>query len=65
MTNNEASHSILSMRKCFQCTGQRATVVVGDEWKNIEQRLTRLVFIAPKGILERETISQLLDKTVA
>ena len=53
-------------RQCvFQCTGQRATVVVGDEWENNEQRLTRLVFIAPKGILERETISQLLDKTLA
>lgn len=53
-------------RQCvFQCTGQRATVVVGDEWENNEERLTRLVFIAPKGILERETISQLLDKTVA
>ncbi len=52
-------------RQCiFQCTGQRATVVVGDKWTEDELKRTRLVFIAPKGIFDHEIITQLLDRTV-
>jgi len=54
-------------RQCiFQCTGQRATVVVGDEWPQHEgTKQSRLVFIAPKGTLNTEAITELLDKAVA
>ncbi|WP_119967890.1 CobW family GTP-binding protein [Shewanella japonica] len=51
-------------RQCvFQCTGQRATLTVGDEWKLGEGKLSRLVFIAPKGKLDQVHLTQLIEQS--
>ncbi|NOH93794.1 GTP-binding protein [Vibrio sp. AIC-3] len=51
-------------RQCiFQCTGQRASIVVGDEWPNGE-RVSRLVFIAPKGVLDKEHLTEIINQSV-
>ncbi|MGR5253213.1 CobW family GTP-binding protein [Vibrio astriarenae] len=51
-------------RQCiFQYTGQRASIVVGDEWPTGE-RVSRLVFIAPKGVLDKEHLSSLISQAI-
>jgi G3E family GTPase len=49
-------------RCVFQCTGQRANVTVGDAWEEQETRSSRLVFIGPKGGLDKDAM---LSKLVA
>lgn len=52
-------------RCILQCTGQRANVTVGDPWQESEPRLTQLVFIGPKGGLNKEMMSEKLAALVA
>lgn len=51
-------------RCIFQCTGQRAQVTIGDPWQEGEKRATRLVFIGPKGGLDRNVMRKKLDALV-
>ncbi|MEZ9700728.1 GTP-binding protein [Vibrio sp. 10N.261.46.E12] len=52
-----------SDRQCiFQCTGQRATITVGDEWGKDEVRQSRLVFIAPKGSIDKKSLKEAINK---
>ncbi|MEZ8116656.1 GTP-binding protein [Vibrio sp. 10N.222.51.C8] len=52
-------------RCVFQCTGQRANVTVGDAWEDDESRSSRLVFIGPKGGLDKESMRKKLNALVA
>ncbi len=51
-------------RCIFQCTGQRAQVTIGEPWQEGETRATRLVFIGPKGGLDRDGMRKKLDALV-
>ncbi|MFA0438977.1 GTPase [Vibrio sp. 10N.286.49.C2] len=51
-------------RCIFQCTGQRATVTVGDPWLEQESKVTRLVFIGPKGGLDMDEMQRKLESLV-
>lgn len=51
-------------RIIFQCTGQRATMKVGNEWATQEHRSTRLVFIGPKGGLDKDAMTTQLSALV-
>ncbi|WP_299695646.1 GTP-binding protein [uncultured Vibrio sp.] len=49
-------------RQCvFQCTGQRASLTVGYVWPETGERLSRLVFIAPKGVIENEKLHAMIE----
>ncbi|KPZ72022.1 MULTISPECIES: GTP-binding protein [unclassified Shewanella] len=51
-------------RCIFQCTGQRANVTVGEPWEHDEARVTRLVFIAPKGGMDEKIMREKLASLV-
>ncbi len=51
-------------RCILQCTGQRANVTVGDTWQANEPRLTQLVFIGPKGGLNKDAMREKLAALV-
>ncbi|MCL1067415.1 GTP-binding protein [Shewanella olleyana] len=52
-------------RQCiFQCTGQRATVTVGDEWLMDSDKKSQLVFIAPSGKVDFDKLANAIDNLV-
>ncbi|MDR9826988.1 GTP-binding protein [Vibrio sp. FNV 38] len=55
-----------SEHRCiFQCTGQRANVTVGEAWQEGEERVSRLVFIGPKGGLDTAMMQDKLNSLIA
>ncbi|NGZ15262.1 GTP-binding protein [Vibrio aestuarianus] len=52
-------------RQCvFQCTGQRATVTVGDEWPEGKTRTSSLVFIAPTGTINFDEVVEAIERLI-